>query len=263
MTYLDGIVAWHRRRAAEDTRDPASLLAHAEAFAETREPGVFLRALREGTLLNVIAEVKRRSPSKGVIDLRLRPDTLAVEYRTGGAAAISVLTDEPHFGGSMADLIAARSACGLPVLRKDFTVDVRDVMDACLMGADAVLLIVAALGDDELRSFMDCAAKLRMAALVEVHDERELDRALGLGAELVGVNQRDLQTFAVDTNRAVELAARMPGSVVAVAESGIGGAADARRCADAGYRAVLVGEHLVRSADRAVAVRELRVPLPS
>ncbi len=263
MTYLDGIVAWHRRRAASDTRDTAILFAEAEAFAGTREAGVFLRALRDGALLNVIAEVKRRSPSKGDIDVRLSPDVLAVEYRTGGAAAISVLTDGPHFGGSVSDLIAARSACGLPVLRKDFTVDVRDVMDACLMGADAVLLIVAALTDDELRSFIDCATRLRMAALVEVHDGRELDRALGLGAELVGVNQRDLRTFAVDTNRAVELAARMPGHIVAVAESGIRGADDARRCAGAGYRAVLVGEHLVRSADRAVAIRELRVPLPS
>lgn len=263
MTYLDRIVAWHRDRAAADRRDAAELFVQAQSVAESRKEEIFARALLGGAFLNVISEVKRRSPAKGSMGDDLHPGALAGEYRAGGAAAISVLTDEPHFGGSVEDLVVARSESGLPVLRKDFTVDARDVMDACLMGADAVLLIVAVLSDEELDSFLRLAQMLRMAALVEVHGDDELDRALDLGARLVGVNQRNLETFEVDPERAVRLGAKIPDSVVAVAESGIRGIDDARRCAAAGYRAVLVGEHLVRSADRVEAVRELRVPLPS
>lgn len=263
MTYLDRIVAWHRDRVKTDARDTEQLFEHSQSVAEKRESDVFLRALRSGTTLNVIAEVKRRSPSKGKLADKIDPGALAVEYRDGGAAAVSVLTDGPHFGGSPEDLVATRAESALPVLRKDFTVHARDVMDACLMGADAVLLIVAALNDAELHMFLQLADTLRMAALVEVHGEHELDRAIDAGAKLIGVNQRDLVTFEVDEARAVSLAARIPGDVVAVAESGIRGVEDARRCAAVGYRAVLVGEHLVRSPDRVAAVRELRVPLPS
>jgi indole-3-glycerol phosphate synthase len=149
------------------------------------------------------------------------------------------------------------------VLRKDFTVSERDVVDARIMGADAVLLIVAALADDELARLHAVSEALGMSTLVEVHDESELKRALSIGATLVGVNQRDLHSFAVDTTRAVRVARLIPAGVLAVAESGIAGADDARRCADAGYRAVLVGEHLVRAANPEKAVSELRVPLPS
>lgn len=219
-------------------------------------------ALHGTPKLTVIAEVKRRSPSKGDIAIDLDPGALAEEYARGGAACVSVLTDGPHFGGSSADLAAARGA-GLPILRKDFTVDERDVLDARLMGADAVLLIAAVLSDSELRQFMEVAAEMRLDALVEVHDEAELGRALEIGATLVGVNQRDLRTFTVDMQRAERLGALMPADVVAVAESGITGAADARRAAAAGYSAVLVGEHLVRAADRAKALAELQVALPS
>jgi indole-3-glycerol phosphate synthase len=168
-----------------------------------------------------------------------------------------VLTDGQYFGGSVADLQAARAASGLPVLRKDFTVQEADVVDARLMGADAVLLIAAALDDAELARFSQRADALGLAALVEVHDEAELERALTAGARLIGVNQRDLRTFTVDHDRAVQLARRIPAGVVAVAESGIRDGDDARRLADAGYDAVLVGETLVRSGDRQAALRTL------
>ena len=208
--------------------------------------------------LAVIAEVKRRSPSKGDLAIDLDPAVLAKEYAAGGAAAVSVLTDEPHFAGSAADLRAARAACDLPVLRKDFTVCEADVYDAVAMGADAVLLIVAALDDAELQAFHALATELGIASLVEAHDEREVDRALGAGARFVGVNQRDLETFTVDTDRAVRVAASIPDGVIKVAESGITSQAAARRLWAAGYDAVLVGEHLVMSGDPTSAVRELR-----
>ena len=222
-----------------------------------------MRAVAQSSRLAVIAEIKRRSPSKGDINMDLRPEQLAREYELGGASCLSVLTDGPHFAGSVTDLRMARAAVQLPVLRKDFTVCALDVLDARLMGADAVLLIVAALSDRELSQLHALAVEVGLDALVEVHDEMELDRALAVNATLIGVNQRDLHTFHVDPQRAVRLAKRIPEGVLAVAESGITGADDARRCAEAGYRAVLVGEHLVRSADREMALTELRVALPS
>lgn len=208
--------------------------------------------------LAVISEVKRRSPSKGDLFPDLDPAALARDYEAGGAACLSVLTDVEFFGGSADDLAAARSACALPVLRKDFTVSARDVCDARLMGADCVLLIAAALDDAELRSFLALAREIGIDALVEIHDEPELDRAVGAGADLIGVNQRDLVTFRVDTARAVRMAPLMPSGVVRVAESGITGPADAAVLAEAGYHAVLVGEHLVTSGDPRGGVAALR-----
>lgn len=222
-----------------------------------------MRAIAQSSRLAVIAEIKRKSPSKGDINMDLIPEQLAREYEVGGASCLSVLTDGPHFAGSVGDLRMARAAVQLPVLRKDFTVCALDVLDARLMGADAVLLIVAALSDRELSQLHALAQEVGLDALVEVHDEMELDRALAVNATCIGVNQRDLHTFHVDPQRAVRLAKRIPEGVLAVAESGITGADDARRCAEAGYRAVLVGEHLVRSADREMALTELRVALPS
>ena len=219
-------------------------------------PRDFAGALRAGSLA-CIAEIKRRSPSKGDLDPGLSPELVAKEYVTGGAACLSVLTDAAFFGGSPDDLQAARQASGLPVLRKDFTVCEADVADARLMGADAVLLIAAALDDGELEACATLAERLGLAALVEVHDADELARALAAGARLVGVNQRDLRTFEVDHERACSLAARIPSDVVAVAESGIRDGADARRLADAGFDAILVGETLVRAADRTAQLREL------
>jgi indole-3-glycerol phosphate synthase len=206
----------------------------------------------------VIAEVKRRSPSKGPLALDLDPAILARQYESGGAACLSVLTDIGFFGGSSEDLAAARAACSLPVLRKDFTVSARDVCDARLMGADCVLLIAAALDQHELVAFLGLAGELSIDALVEIHDEAELDRAVAAGADLIGVNQRDLVTFEVDTARAVRMAPQIPDGVVRVAESGIDGPADAAVLAEAGYHAVLVGEHLVTSGDPAGGVAALR-----
>ena len=252
-TYLADILAAHRVRAEADGRALPDLV---EQAAGTPPPRDFLGALR-GDGLSCIAEIKRRSPSKGDLDPGLQADLVAKDYVTGGAACLSVLTDVDFFGGSVADLAAARVASGLPVLRKDFTVQEADVADARLMGADAVLLIAAALSDAELSACAGLANRLSLAALVEVHDEEELVRALGAGAGLVGVNQRDLRTFQVDHERACALAARIPPGVVAVAESGIRDGADARRLAEAGYDAILVGETLMRAADRPAQLREL------
>src|ERR1700722_2411227 len=252
-TYLADIIASHRARAEVDGRPPADL---GEQAASTPPPRDFAGALR-GDGLSCIAEIKRRSPSKGDLDPGLQADLVAKDYATGGAACLSVLTDTEFFGGSPADLIAARSASGLPVLRKDFTVQEADVADARLMGADAVLLIAAALSDEEMEACAARAAELGLAALVEVHDEEELGRALYAGAGLIGVNQRDLRTFRVDHERACALAAGIPAGVLAVAESGIRDGSDARRLAEAGYDAILVGETLVRAGDRPAQLREL------
>jgi len=252
-TYLDKILAAHRTAAAADRRTLGGLVEAAVALPPTRG---FRTALVQGAAdgLAVISEIKRRSPSKGDLNVGLDPVALARSYESAGASCLSVLTDEAFFGGSRADLVAARSACALPVLRKDFTVDPRDVCDARIMGADAVLLIVAALDDVELTGLLALARDLGLAPLVEVHDEPELARALAAGADLVGVNQRDLRTFEVDRDRAVRMGEQMPDDVVAVAESGIRDAADVERLAAAGYTAVLVGETLVRAADRSSAV---------
>ena len=249
-TYLSVIVAAHRAAAAADRRDVGALV---EAALGAPEPVPFAGALaaRSAEGLAVVAEVKRRSPSKGDLAPDLDPALLASAYARGGATCLSVLTDVDHFGGSAQDLRAARAATGLPVLRKDFTVAPADVCDTRLMGADAVLLIVAALDPSELAELHELAVRLGLDALVEVHDEDELQRALDLGASLVGVNQRDLVTFDVDPGRAERLAASIPGGVVAVAESGVRDAADARRLAAAGFDAVLVGETLVRAGEPA------------
>ena len=222
----------------------------------------FASALRREstTRLAVIAEIKRRSPSKGDLNAGLDPATLARTYQDGGATCMSVLTDGPHFGGSPEDLQTAREAVSLPVIRKDFTVSERDVCDARLMGADAVLLIAAALSVEELARFHRLATQIGLDALVEIHDERELEHALAAQATLVGVNQRDLVTFKVDHERAVRMGGVIPSNVVRVAESGVRDANDARSLRAAGYDAVLVGETLVTSPDPARSLGELRVP---
>ena len=260
-TYLDHILDAHRAAAVADRRRPAAVREAAESAVAT-EPTRGLRAAlladHDDGHLAVIAEIKRRSPSKGALALDLVAGSVAEAYAEGGAAALSVLTDGDAFGGSVADLTEARRACELPVLRKDFTVVEADVFDARAMGADAVLLIAVALDDHELADFRALGAEVGLDVLVEVHDEREIERALEAGADLVGVNQRDLVTFDVDTNRALRVAPELPDGVVRVAESGIGGPDDARRLADAGYHAVLVGESLVTHRDQAAAVAALR-----
>ena len=256
-TYLETIIDAHRAGAAHDERDLDAVVERAERCTPPRS---FVDAIDRASArlgLAVISEIKRRSPSKGDLDPTLDPARMAADYEAGGAACLSVLTDSDFFGGSPEDLAAARQACSLPVLRKDFTVSALDVADARLMGADAVLLIVAALDDGELGSLVGLAHRLGLSALVEVHDEVELKRAVAAGARLVGVNQRDLRTFEVDPGRAEALAELMPPDVVAVAESGIRGRHDVEALAAAGYRAVLVGETLVRSGDRRAAVARL------
>jgi len=254
--FLADILAAHREVAAADARDVDELLAEAVRRPPTLGFAEALTA-HAGQGLGVIAEVKRRSPSKGDLDPDLDPAELAREYADGGATCLSVLTDGPGFGGSPADLAAARNATGLPTLRKDFTVCRADVCDARLMGADAVLLIVAALEQAELVEMLGLAAICGLAVLVEVHDDEELARAVDSGARIIGVNQRDLHTFEVDEDRAARLAERIPPYVLAVAESGVRDGDDAARLAAAGYQAVLVGETFIRSPARPAAVKAM------
>lgn len=205
--------------------------------------------------LSVIAEVKRRSPSRGDLDPGLDPSHQAGLYAEGGAAAVSVLTEPDFFSGSDDDLRAVRATVPVPVLRKDFTLDARQVWEARAIGADAVLLIVAALDDDDLRRLQDAAREAGLAALVEVHDEAEAERALAAGARIVGVNNRDLATFDVDLATAERIGPMLSDVPVRVGESGVFTAADAARMAAAGYHAVLVGESLVRAEDPASLIR--------
>jgi indole-3-glycerol phosphate synthase len=207
--------------------------------------------------IGVIAEFKRRSPSAGA--LRERPDLAAIvgAYERGGAVAVSVLTEGPNFEGSLADLRDAREACGLPLLRKDFIVDPYQLHEALAAGADAVLLIVAALAQGELASLHATARALGLDVLVEVHDRDELRIALEVGAEIVGVNNRDLRDFSVDLARTEALLDDVPRSVAVVSESGIARAEQVRRLRQCGVHAVLVGESLMRSVDPAAALRAL------
>jgi len=256
--YLDKIVQSHREVASRDQRNLDDLAGQASALSSTRGFGERLvQGSRES--LCVIAEIKRKSPSKGVLHANLDAARIASLYEQGGASCLSVLTDELFFGGSVEDLQIARSSTSLPVIRKDFTVSEFDVLDARLMGADCVLLIAAALTDDELSRFHDLAVQIGLEVLVETHDEHELERALNVGATIVGVNQRDLITFEVDHARAERMASLIPPTVVRVAESGVRNADDSRRLRDAGYDAVLVGESIVTSSDPVAAVRDLKV----
>jgi indole-3-glycerol phosphate synthase len=255
-TYLDSILEHHREVAASDRRSVEALIAEASTLPPTRS---FAAAIRNQASLAVIGEIKRRSPSKGDLFADLDPAAMAEAYAQGGASCLSVLTDGPHFGGSVGDLQTARTACNLPVLRKDFTVDERDVVDTRLMGADCVLLIAAALDKGQLRAFHELATSLGLDVLVEIHDENELQGALDADATMIGVNQRDLVTFSVDHQRAVRMAAVIPPNVVKVAESGVRDRADAQSLRDAGYHAVLVGESLVTAGDPAAAIADLRV----
>jgi indole-3-glycerol phosphate synthase len=253
-TYLDRILARHREVAALDERPIDQLMDAAHSMPVARG---FRAALADRSQLAVIAEIKRRSPSKGDLNAGLDPAAIATTYERGGAACLSVLTDHEHFGGSVADLQEARAACSLPVLRKDFTVGERDVLDARIMGADCVLLIAAALGAAQLADLHALASEVGLDVLVEIHDEAELDHALAAKATLIGVNQRDLLTFEVDHERALRMAGVIPDSAIKVAESGVRGATDARSLHAAGYGAVLVGETLVTSGDPAAAIADL------
>jgi indole-3-glycerol phosphate synthase len=253
-TYLDKILAAHRDIARSDRRDIPSLVTSAAACPPARG---FARVLQSGEGVAVIAEIKRRSPSKGPLAPDLVPSTLARAYSAAGASCLSVLTDGEFFGGSTEDLVEARAAVELPVLRKDFTVCAADVCDARLMGADALLLIVGALSPAELGELLGLSRRLGLDALVEVHDEAEAERAAAAGAHLIGVNQRDLVTFEVDTDRAARVGSSLPSGTVKVAESGVRSRDDVQRLADAGFDAVLVGELLVTAPDPGAALARL------
>jgi len=255
MSVLDDIVDGVRIDLAqrESTRRLADLRAALADVEPPRDPMPHLR----GAGSSVIAEVKRRSPSKGDLADIADPAALAREYAAGGAAAISVLTEQRRFGGSLDDLRAVRAAVDTPVLRKDFIVEPYQLVEARAAGADLALLIVAALDDDLLRRLYDQAGELGLTVLVEVHDEPETERAVALGAELIGVNARNLKTLAVDVDTFGRLAPLIPDDRVKVAESGITGAADVRRFVREGARAVLVGEALVKDGDPQGAVRSM------
>ncbi|HKC11740.1 MAG TPA: indole-3-glycerol phosphate synthase TrpC [Vicinamibacteria bacterium] len=220
-------------------------------------PRSFARALARPGGPRLIAEFKRRSPSRGVIREELAPSTVAQAYEAAGAAALSVLTEPEFFGGRLEDLSQARGATSLPTLRKDFVIDPYQVWEARSAGADAVLLIAAALSDSELLGLLGTATQADLDALVEVHDAAELDRALKAQARLVGVNNRDLKTLEVSLETALGLGPRIPDDVVAVAESGIQTGADLKRLHEAGFDAFLVGEHLMRAPDPGSALAAL------
>lgn len=205
----------------------------------------------------IISEIKKASPSKGVLNADFDPVSIARQYASGGAAALSVLTDREFFQGCLADLEAARQAVQIPVLRKDFTLDELDIIEAAAHGADAILLIAALLDERELRDLREAAARYGMAALVEVHEEAELEAAIASGAAIIGVNNRNLHTFEVSVETSLRLAPKIPSGVVKVAESGIDSRAIVVRLQAAGFDAFLVGEHLMRAGNPEAAVKEL------
>jgi indole-3-glycerol phosphate synthase len=251
---LARIVEHKRAELVQDIARRGELERRADARTDYRD---FRRALESRTPA-IIGEIKKASPSKGVLADQFNPASIARMYASGGAAALSVLTDRQFFQGSLGDLEAARAAVTLPVLRKDFTLDEFHVIEAAAHGADAILLIAALLEEKEMRNLRELAARYRMASLVEVHDHVELDAALGSGAEIIGVNNRNLHTFEVALETSLLLAGKIPANVVKVSESGIHSGADVARLAEAGFHAFLVGEHLMKSADPAAALEELR-----
>lgn len=251
-TYLDEILHHHRARAAADERDWHERVAIIRnpvpsMFAALSEPG-------NGNV-KLIAEVKRRSPSKGWLHEGLDVAEFARAYADGGASAISVLTDGAHFAGSLDDLETVRGSVNLPLLRKDFTVSANDVLDAADAGASAILLIVAALSNEELEEFILVAHDAGLDAIVEVHDPDEAQRALDFGARIIGVNQRNLHTFDVDRDNAAKVIESLPFSIISICESGLSSPEDVARAADAGFDAVLVGEAFVIASDVSQTVR--------
>jgi indole-3-glycerol phosphate synthase len=254
-TCLGEIVAARRRRVEEARASVAleTLQLAAEARVERRD---FAAALSRGPL-QVIAELKRASPSRGVLREDFRRDDIARSYEAAGASALSVLTEERYFLGSLADLEAARAAVRLPVLRKDFIIADYQIYESVAAGADALLLIVAALSDEDLRNFLRLCRDLRVAPLVEVHDQTELERAVQAGAKIIGVNNRDLKTLEVDLAASFRLRPGIPADCIAVSESGIKTWEDLCRIIEAGYHAVLIGERFMTAADPGAALRQM------
>ena len=261
MNILNEIVAVKREEVAQLRPQADKLKQAAAGRTEFRD---FAGALRSKSGVALIAEVKKASPSAGVIAPNFDAIQIAREYETAGAAALSVLTDEKFFQGRIEYLQQIRDAVKLPLLRKDFIIDELQIYESVARGADAILLIVAILDDAQLKEFSTMAKQLRVAALVEVHDERELDRALAAGAAIIGINNRDLKDFSVNLATTEKLAARLKRGMcdkhTLVAESGINTRADVERVAKAGVNAILVGESLMRSGDIGAKVKELLGP---
>ncbi len=245
-----------RKRLEVAELRPVAAVLQAEAYSRKSPPRSFQTALQTSTPA-IIAELKKASPSKGLLAQNYHPAFLAHAYEEGGAASLSVLTDHDYFQGSLHDLEAARAATTLPVLRKDFTIDRLQIFEAAARGADAILLIAAILDASELQQFRELAATLHMGSLVEVHDADELQKAIDSGAEIIGVNNRNLETFEVDVDTSVRLSYLMPSSAVRVSESGIRDRATIDLLIRAGFHAFLVGESLMRSSSPAAAVRAL------
>ena len=253
MSILDKILAVKRAEVAAAKRAAPEVEARARAAPATRD---FVGALRAKTPA-VIAEIKRASPSKGLLRANFDPAAIAKSYEQAGAACISVLTDREFFQGAPEDLIKAKAACALPALRKDFLIDPYQAFEARALGADCVLLIVACLDDAQMRSLEKLAHSLGMAVLVEVHDAAELERALALDTPLIGINNRNLRTFDTRLETTLDLLPRMPKQRMVITESGILSAADVRRMRDQGVNAFLVGEAFMRAPDPGSALREV------
>ncbi len=249
---LEQIVARKKVELAE-ARVGETVLERRAQTVERRDFAGVLRARRPA----ILAEIKKASPSRGVLSTNFDAALIAAQYRNGGAAAISVLTDRDFFQGSLKDLESVRAAVDLPILRKDFTIDEYQVLEAAASGADAILLIAAVLDEWQMRDLREAAGRYGMAALVEVHDARELAAAVASGAEVIGVNNRDLRTFEVRLETSLDLVDKIPSRTLKISESGIRTADDVKRLSDAGFDAFLVGEHLMRSANPTAAIREL------
>ena len=250
------IAATQRITAARSLHEPEAAL-RARAMRARADGDGFRRALARPDRMNVIAECKRRSPSRGVLRGDYDPVAIAASYERAGAAALSVLTEPTFFDGALAHLAAVRERVALPLLRKDFIVSSYQLLEARANGADAVLLIVAALTDSDLSRLHREASELGLAALVEVHDASEVDRALAAGAEMIGVNNRNLRTLEVDVHASEIAAARIPSHIVAVSESGLKSADDLSRMRALGYHAFLIGERFMTAPDPGQALREL------
>lgn len=258
MNFLETIVN-QKKNAVEKAKEGVSLGKLKDLAAEIKLHNEFKTAIRRNhnESLKVIAEIKRASPSKGIFAININPAEVARDYRIGGASAVSVLTESNFFKGSIEDFQSVREAVpDVPVLRKDFIVDAYQIYESVFIGADAILLIVAALDENRLKAFITISNEYALSTLVEVHSDDELDMALSGGAEIIGVNNRNLATFELSPKISEKLARKIPREIVSISESGICDLAGLQAASDAGYHAVLIGEHFMRAADRVTELKK-------
>ena len=254
MNILEKIIETKSLEVKNLKRHLKNLLLESEEVSPPRD---FLNSLMSDDLVGVIAEIKRRSPGAGAIRPKLNPVSLATNYESSGAVALSILTDTKYFGGSLKDLREVRDFVGLPILRKDFIIDESQIYESLVSGADAILLIVSVLDDEQLRDYREMAESLGMAALIEAHDLSEVERGLSAGASLLGINNRNLKTFDTNLKTTIDLVREIPPEVVLVSESGVHSKEDVSMLGEAGVDAVLVGESLLRKDDPGKGVRNL------